>query len=245
MVFEDNESVSQMLALPVAAFVQAAYSKLLGRAPDMHELKANIGALRCGLGRVHFLDNIYESDEFRARIKRVLNEGSDGVFITREFVTYLGRKPDPQGLEHYLGLLESGKGREDVHRDITRSKESKKSYTFWFELDRILNDWRKGIHPIKRWIGKHVREERQINRNFEIAIMMAYLSRKSDTASSYVPIEHNVSSDTHLNFDENVTPIEAPLSPVLMHEKLNGAAQKIRLRLQHADRLSSASRNNY
>lgn len=239
MLLEENDSVSQILALPVANFVQASYGKLLGRSPDPVELKSNIGALRCGLGRVRFLENIYRSQEFRTRARQLLYEGSDHIFVAREFAMYLGRSPDPLGLEHYLSLLKKGKSRELVRRDIANSKEAKRSYTFWHELHRLLSDQKNGAHPIKRWIGKSRRESRQRNQEFEIltsvvAASSSHVDRVDQDYSRAFGIDGKSSSHAGHH---------SPLFSV-SHGNLHAGARKILSRLQHASGISSPGRNH-
>lgn len=241
MLFEDNDSVSQMLALPVAAFVQAVYGKLLGRLPDTLELKSNIGAIRCGLGRVHFMENVHNSYEFRTRTQKILNDGSDSAFIAREFSMYLGRKPDPQGLEHYLDLLEKGISRKLIHRDISKSKEAKRSYTFWYELDRVLCDYRNSAHPIKRWIGRNRREERKKNQKFEIINNERIPFLESHVKSLDESIDHKEFNNNYGTFSRRS--IQSSLIAV-ERGNLNGGAKKVLSRLQHASGISSSNRNN-
>lgn len=245
MLSEDNDSVNQMLSLPVAAFVQAAYDKLLGRFPDPHELKSNIGAIRCGLGRVHFLDNIHKSDEFHTRFQKMINEGSDSAFVSRAFAMYLKRKPDPQGLEHYLEFLQKGKSREIVNHDIANSKEAKKSYTFWYELDRLLNDQRNSGHPIKRWIGKNRRQERKINREFEIIQNIMLLNYSNN---SQILLNGNFEQQDISKFDANSKySSHVSHSPSLFAKgqgELSSAARKILSRFQHASALYSNRTNS-
>ena len=235
MLSEDNDSVSQMISLPIAAFVRAAYDKLLGRSPDTNELNSNIGALRCGLGRVHFLNNICNSHEFTERYHQMLNEGSNSAFVSRAFGMYLKRKPDPQGLEHYLEFLEKGKSREIVNRDIAKSKEAKQSYTFWYELDRLLSDHRNSEHPIKRWIGKNRRKQRQSNRRFEI-IQNVFLLNIGNSSQISLKDKFEQQDISSLDTSSKYLPHVTHSSPLFSmgHGELNGAARKILSRLQHA-----------
>lgn len=41
------------------------------------------------------------------------------------YLKHLGRGPDPQGLQHYLHLLSSGKSAKQIEKDITKSKEAR------------------------------------------------------------------------------------------------------------------------
>lgn len=237
MLPEDNDSVSQMLALPVAIFVQAAYKRLLGRSPDPLELKSNIGALRCGLGRVHFLMNIHHSQEFYRRSQQLLNEGGDNEFVAREFAMYLGRTPDPGGLEHYLQLLKTGKSRELVHYDIANSKEAKRSYTFFHELDRLINDYKNSVHPIKRWFGKFRREIRIRNQELEIFSIL-----RNTNSIKHLNSENN---EIDYNSEAIILPNVHKISLSRIEGKgLNAGARKILARLQHASGISSSNRNH-
>lgn len=237
MSFEDNDSVTQILALPVIAFVQVVYKKILDRSPDPQELKSNAGALRCGLGRVHFLANIYKSQEFRCRFQQVIGEGSDNAFVARIFAMYLGRTPDPQGLAHYLMLLQSGQSRELVRRDIAKSKEARRSYTFWYEFERLISDHHNSLHPIKRWFGKSRRDKRQKNRDFEIITSLPvfgidnYAPRKADISCN---IEGN--SSAHYMQQVSLTKVD--------DKSLNLRSRRILSRLQHASGISSPNRNH-
>jgi len=240
MLFEDHDSVSRMLALPVAVFVQAAYKKLLDRLPDPLELKSNIGALCCGLGRVQFLTNIRQSQEFQARDHQLLNEAGDNEFVAREFAKYLGRTPDARGLEHYLKMLKAGKSRELVRRDIANSKEAKRSYTFWYELDRLINDHKISIHPIKRWFGKRRREDRRRNQEFEILTTSYNSNISSDIQSNY-----RDQKNQNYNSAIKITPHTHQITLSRIEGRgLNGGARKILSRLQHASGISSSNRNH-
>ncbi|WP_460989431.1 DUF4214 domain-containing protein [Sphingobium sp. TomTYG45] len=238
MFIEDNDSVSQMLALPLTSFVHNTYRKMLGRSPDALEVKSNVGALRCGLGRIQFLMNICKSQEFRTRNQQLLNQDSDNAFVAREFAMYLGRSPDPQGLEHYLKLLEKGKSRELIHLDISTSKEARQSYTFWNELDRILIDHRNNCHPLKRWIGARRRANRRANRDFELMISSSENVFVGKSTYNEQGAQHN--ADLKLS---GFTSHQVSLSKV-DRGSLNGDTRKILSRLQHASGISSSSRNH-
>lgn len=234
MFSEENDSVSQMISLPVAAFVSSAYERLLGRSPSVEELRSNTGALRCGLGRISLLENIYKSDEFQTRLQDTLTEGNDEFFVSRMFTMYLSRKPDPQGLQHYLDLLSSGSSREVVRHDIANSIEARNSYSFWYELIRLLNDRRNSLHPFKRWFGKRRRLDRQRNMDFEInqnSIRMSMLEIQSTSLKSF---EHkNVSGlENNKKYSAEVAKSSSLFSSGQVG--LNRGAGKVLSRLQHA-----------
>lgn len=166
MRVENVASVVDLLALPLPDFVEASYVMLLGRAPDLPELKERSGALRRGLGRARFLCDISLSGEFRQYQARWLNEGDEKAFIGNVFERYLGRWADTAALTHYSAIC-ARRGRARVVQDIVRSDEARMRSTFWYELDQFLADERADRHWALRWIGRPTRRRRQRNRMAE------------------------------------------------------------------------------
>ena len=168
---EDQRSVLDFLALPAPDFVNASYNALLGRLPDPLELRERSGVVRAGLGRIRFLADMTNSPEFRKRHEQAMFDGDDESFIEYNFLRYLNRRPDRDGLSHYAGLLADGRRRERIAKDISRSREARIKRTFWYELEHVLADERAERHWFKRWIGRAKRHKRQRNIMQEAALL--------------------------------------------------------------------------
>jgi hypothetical protein len=168
MPSESIGSVINLLELSTSDFVQTAYNILLGRWPQSPELSARVSALRMGAGRSRMLADIAASSEFKARQQALVHEGDDEAFLERVYTAYIGRIPEPDGMEFYLNLLRSGKARERVQRDIATSKEARIAGAFWYEFDRLVASERTNIRGLRYWLGRTRRLERRINREFEV-----------------------------------------------------------------------------
>lgn len=170
MPADEIVSVLDLLALPIPAFVEASYQRLLDRSPDPTEMQERSGALRAGLGRLAFLADMSRSDEFRKRCDGLQIGQSDAAFLEDVYQRYLGRQIDPQGMEGNLRFLARGKSRKRVVRQIAQSREARTKRTFWLELEELLADERAERHWFWRWPGRHRRRERRCNRMIELTL---------------------------------------------------------------------------
>lgn len=168
MPSQTPDTVLALLTLPIPDFVQKAYLILLGRQPESHEIAARATVLRTGWGRVRLLENIVSSEEFTNREQKLLGDGSPRAFVERNYLLYLNRTPDVHGLEHYTKMLDAGRTRDAVRRDIAGSKEALATGSFWVELERLLADERKNMRRFGRWFGLFRRQERRWNLEMEV-----------------------------------------------------------------------------
>lgn len=163
-------SVLDLISLPIDDFVAEAYRLLLGRRPGELERTERVGALRAGLGRVRFLADMGQSQEYRQCHERMLQTGNDDEVIHALFHIYLNRAPDSDGLQHYGGLLKMGRGRAHVARDIARSPEASCARTFRFELENLITIDQAERHWLRRWFGHNKRQGRLHNLEHEVLL---------------------------------------------------------------------------
>lgn len=165
----DIANIGDLLGLETTQFVCVSYQMMLGREPEPRELDAHKSALRLGHGRPRLLADIARSPEYEARQTALFAHGDDSEFVTHLYQAFLGRRPEPDGLETYLGLLRSGRSRAQIRSAVSRSSEARFAGTFWSELQRLLDEEKKGSRGLSRWFGRRKALARSRNRDLELA----------------------------------------------------------------------------
>ena len=94
-----------------SGFVDLAYQRILGRAPDASGVSTFLGLLNSGVARMQVAYDLLISSEYR----------SDTVVFYFNYL--LDRVPDPSGLSTFLGLLTSGGNVEQLISNIVGSTE--------------------------------------------------------------------------------------------------------------------------
>ena len=105
----------------VTSFVSRLYTKMLGRTYDIDGLNHWCAIILANTSKTNVLnvalDGFMHSSEF-------LNKNlSDMEFVKVLYRTFLGREFDAAGLEHWVGLLAAGMGRDQVASGFAYSQE--------------------------------------------------------------------------------------------------------------------------
>lgn len=167
MYTREVNSILDLISLPIIDFVEESYRILLNRLPHPQEKTERAGALRAGLGRIRFLSDMTRSPEYRQRCEHMLYTADNAAFVHVLFHNYLNRVPDSDGLQHYAGLLEGGRPRARVMRDIARSREARFKRTLWYELEHLITIDRAEQHWLRRWFGHSTRQRKLLNLGHE------------------------------------------------------------------------------
>lgn len=170
-------NITSLLASSTGDFVQQCYSLLLGRLPDPQEQNSRETALRTGFGRVRMLVDIERSDERAAHLHAQLMQGDDEEFISWAYLRYLGRPVEPEGLAHFLILLQRA-DRHKVRSDIITSKEARSSATLWSEINRIAVNEKKAA---QWWRWRQRLNHRKRIRNIEREALHYYLNIQNNS----------------------------------------------------------------
>lgn len=142
MTSPSAKSIADLLALPAPDFIHQSFRVLLGRDPSPVECQGRERTLHLGHGRVAMLAEIRHSPEASLYRDHQREEGSDEAFIWRAYQHYLGRAADPDGLAHYMDLLQR-RGRAVVERDLAASPEAAGNRSLPQEIDRIVAAYRR------------------------------------------------------------------------------------------------------
>lgn len=181
MNYHAVKSIVDLLALPAPSFVQESFLMLLGRVPSITEQRDREITLVLGCGRIAMLADIYQAPEAVSYRHAQMRDGSEADFIEQLYLRYLGRSPDPAGLEHYVNLSQR-KGRAAAQADIAVSKEALYYNSMPFELERLVVLYRRSRQGW-RWIGRAKRVEQIKNIESEIAanciVRMRVLEQKN------------------------------------------------------------------
>lgn len=157
------QSLVDLLSLPAPDFVHKSFQVLLGRAPSAFEQRTRKRSLYLGCGRIAMIAEIHQSIEATSHRSKQREQGNDTVFIEGLYQNYFGRRADPEGLGHYLDLIQR-KSRAAVEADVAASAEAVDHWSLPYELERLVK-----IHQHSgqwwRWFGRR-RWENQI-RNIE------------------------------------------------------------------------------
>jgi len=161
--------LEELLTLEGARFIECAYQTLLDRAPDGDGLEYFMGKLQAGLPKIEVLSELGSSDEakelpariaafdaairdYRARkVSRTLNgllALHDQAFIECAYYTLLGRGPDLEGLDLYLGRLRSGASKLQILADLLLSLEGREHSAELPGLDAVIKRYRRRRLPL-------------------------------------------------------------------------------------------------
>ena len=111
----------------ISAAVFRLYNAAFSRLPDSDGLRNWINA-NASQARTfgETAEEFVKSEEFKVTYGDNL---SDEAFLTALYNNVLGRDPDQDGLNHYLGLLQSGKARGALLIDFSESPENRVNFT--------------------------------------------------------------------------------------------------------------------
>lgn len=103
------------------AFVERLYVNMLGRGSDPQGRESWVKALASNqINGDKLADGFYYSQEFT----NISNSLSNADYVTRMYITILGRQPDSQGLNDWVNLLNNGSlTREQVYKGFLGSQE--------------------------------------------------------------------------------------------------------------------------
>jgi len=121
-VFEQVKGIDD-----ITGAVFRLYSGAFDRLPDSDGLRNWINANTSKAKTFgETAEEFVKSEEFKVTYGDNL---SDEAFLTALYNNVLGRDPDQDGLNHYLGLLQSGKARGALLIDFSESPENKVNFT--------------------------------------------------------------------------------------------------------------------
>lgn len=109
-------------------YVISVYEDLFGRAPDMTGRSTWTGALNWGTPRIAVANAITSSEEFRSGL------------ITDAYAAYLGRGPDPAGLQFWLRNMGAGMTIEQLDSGFIASDE------YWAGAGGTSADWVRTLY---------------------------------------------------------------------------------------------------
>lgn len=179
MTFQCDESVIDFLALPAPHLICRSFLLLLGRAPSPSEQNSRERALHLGRGRIAMLADIYQSLEANGYRHTQREQGSDAQFIKKLYQRYLGRPVDPDGLAHYMKLIEH-KDRAEIEADVAASSEGGDCRSFLHEVKQLMAIYHRS-QQWWRWFGRSRCNWQIKNIESEVSILIACrASRKQD-----------------------------------------------------------------
>ena len=151
-------SLDHLLGLSGEQFLQTAYQAILKRPADPAGLKWYLRRLANGYSKSSVLYDLYNSAEKmetreNRHLVRETERFSDEEFLLAAYQRILGRAPDPNGLQHYLSILNKSGDRLQVARAISRSKEAmSRQPVFDMELhDHLLSTPKQRRFFAFRW----------------------------------------------------------------------------------------------
>lgn len=157
MTFPSAQSVTDLLSLPAPDLVCRSFQLLLGRPPSSSEQKARERSLHLGCGRIAMIAEIHQSAEANEHRRKRRELGSDMEFIEGLYQNYIGRSAEPDGLAHYMDLIQR-KGRTAVEADIAASREAVDHHSLPYELERLVRIHRRS-RQWWRWFGRSWQEQ--------------------------------------------------------------------------------------
>jgi hypothetical protein len=108
---------------PATCWVYGLYATMFLRAPNAHEVRTTVNALRSGMPLEALLDDMVSSAEARAAGAEVPDD-LGLAYVTGCFLAVLGRPPDPGGLQAYLGRYASTGDQQGVLDAFMSSEEA-------------------------------------------------------------------------------------------------------------------------
>lgn len=122
---ETSMTLEELLSLPTAAFVRAAYPILLNRSVDESGLRHHTGKILMGYGRFNFLRDLANSAEGRnAGSHRDLLSLDGPALVNATYRRFLGRAPDDAGLRFYVERLGKNGNKAKFVKDVASSQEA-------------------------------------------------------------------------------------------------------------------------
>lgn len=138
MTAQYQQVVGTLCGLGDEAFVQRAYSTLLGRAADIPGLREYLARLRAGVQRVQVWSELANSEEAKRLASRPVSRPTmaatskatapnsllsllhlDGAdFVRQAYRVTLGREADPTGLRDRVRFLDAGGSKSQVLADL-------------------------------------------------------------------------------------------------------------------------------
>jgi hypothetical protein len=128
-----RNTIEDITILEGEEFIICTYSSLLGRYPDPTGLTHNLNLLRVGTSKSDIISDLCQSREYKEKRKNfgITHQTSKEIegfgnleFVQELYRLILLREPDPSGLEHYVGQLNSGADRNVITAAIYASDES-------------------------------------------------------------------------------------------------------------------------
>lgn len=152
------------------------------------------------------------------------------AFIDACYLEILGRAPDAEGKQFYLGRLAMGVPREDILIDIAKSKEAQARGVILRGLEHLQAQQRKAKHWFWRWLYPSMLLQRAL---FNVGDRLAYAL--SETTQEIRHLSHQVSAQhvvneriaQQLSVLQNPALTEPPLGPQIPVESVRRMFQSI------------------
>jgi hypothetical protein len=133
----------------------------------------------------------------------------DSHFISAAYQTLLGRVPDPEGMDYFLGRLRSGCGKEKIIMQLVESNEAKSRRNNINGLRDLIIKQRRVNHWIWGRIFRGNRIERQLNKlENELGLRCANIEQALNKSSIYTPNQLHENS-----FNPFETSFNKPIAP--------------------------------
>ncbi len=113
-----NEAIRSVATLLVNSLYRTAFGRLAGE----NELATHVKQLQSGVSLEALAEELAASPEFQARHGQ--SQRIDGEYVTALYWDGFGRKPDPEGLGHWLAEGDKGATRAKVLAAFARSDEA-------------------------------------------------------------------------------------------------------------------------
>ncbi|MGK2912321.1 MAG: FkbM family methyltransferase [Sphingobium sp.] len=248
MSFQKIRNAIDLMCLPIDDFIKQSYLLILDRNPEDHEVRLHSSAISAGIGRGRVLLEIYSSAERMASYEKMTGTQTDVEYISWLYDRYLNRPVDGSGYAHYAAMLDQGKARDQVKKDIAASREARFAATLWSEIDTILKfEQQQKMHE-RRWYRLSRQSRRSHNQTHEAILHsnhgvenrlraeIHHLAQgQFDTGFRASRHQDGDSADIRNDQGANLGVASQPVSPLAAVDTswMGPEARRVLLRLQH------------